>query len=105
MWSAPTLALNETTNGPDSESLHALQLLLEQEVLLETFAEETTAKRKSEDAQTSRENLETRGEINRIVEGAVSRRVRREREGRERSTYCPSHPPPATSSANRTHRR
>jgi rabenosyn-5 len=77
------LALNETTIDPDSELAHALQPLLEQEALLETFVQEAAAKRKFEDAQTLRENLrEIRGEIDRIVANAEREQARGKGKGR-----------------------
>lgn len=52
----------------DSETAHALQPLLEQEALLESFVEEAKARRKFEDAKTLKTNLtEIRAEIDRIV--------------------------------------
>jgi len=81
--STPTLALNETTIDPDSELAHALQPLLEQEALLETFVQEATARRRFEDAQTLRENLkEIRGEIDRIVANAEREQARGKGKGR-----------------------
>ena len=56
---------------PDSELAQALQPLLEQEALLESFVEEATAHRKFEDARTLKANLaEIRSEIDRIVANA-----------------------------------
>ncbi|TCD63295.1 carboxypeptidase Y-deficient [Steccherinum ochraceum] len=53
---------------PDSEVAHALQPLLEQEALLESFVEEAKAHRKFEDAKTLKANLaEIRVEIDRIL--------------------------------------
>jgi len=84
--STSTLALNETTIDPDSELAHALQPLLEQEALLETFVHEATAKRKFEDAQILRENLkEIRGEIDRIVANAEREQVRGKGKGKGRT--------------------
>lgn len=52
----------------DSQLAHALQPLLEQEALLESFIEEAIARRKFEDAKTLKTNLkEIRIEINRIM--------------------------------------
>lgn len=54
----------------DSALAHTLQPLLEQEALLETYAEEAMQQRKFEDAQSLRTNLdEIRAEINRIAKG------------------------------------
>ncbi|EJD02379.1 uncharacterized protein FOMMEDRAFT_168848 [Fomitiporia mediterranea MF3/22] len=56
---------------PDSELAQALQPLLEQEALLESFVEEATAHRKFEDARTLKANLaEIRAEIDRILANA-----------------------------------
>ncbi|THH31159.1 hypothetical protein EUX98_g3037 [Antrodiella citrinella] len=56
---------------PDSEIAHALQPLLEQEALLESFVEEAKAHRKFEDAKTLKANLaEIRVEIDRIMANA-----------------------------------
>lgn len=56
---------------PDSATMHALQPLLEQEALLESFVEEAKARRKFEDARTLKKNLgEIRAEIDRMVGGA-----------------------------------
>ena len=56
---------------PDSKFAHALQPLLEQEALLESFVEEAKAHRKFEDAKTLKSNLhEIRAEINKIVANA-----------------------------------
>ncbi|KAI5117662.1 hypothetical protein M0805_008892 [Coniferiporia weirii] len=58
---------------PDSELARALQPLLEQEALLESFIEEARAHRKFEDVQTLRTNLsEIRAEIDRVVVRAES---------------------------------
>ena len=55
----------------DSATMHALQPLLEQEALLESFIEEAKARRKFEDARTLKKNLgEIRAEIDRIVGSA-----------------------------------
>jgi len=60
------------TIDPDSETAHALQPLLEQEALLESFVEEAKARRKFEDAKTLKANLsEIRAEINRIADAGV----------------------------------
>jgi rabenosyn-5 len=54
----------------DSELAHALQPLLEQEALIESFVEEARAQRKFEDARTLKANLgEIRTEIERIAQG------------------------------------
>ena len=54
-----------------SATMHALQPLLEQEALLESFVEEAKARRKFEDARTLKKNLgEIRAEIDRIVGSA-----------------------------------
>ncbi|KAI0273712.1 FYVE zinc finger-domain-containing protein, partial [Gloeopeniophorella convolvens] len=56
---------------PQSELAHALQPLLEQEALLESFVEEAKAHRKFEDAKTLKVNLhEIRAEIDRLVANA-----------------------------------
>lgn len=56
---------------PDSELAHALQPLLEQEALLESFIEEAKTHRKFEDTKTLKANLaEIRGEIERIAANA-----------------------------------
>ena len=56
------------TIDPDSELAHALQPLLEQEALLESFIEEAKAHRKFEDAKTLQTNLaEIRNEIDRVL--------------------------------------
>ncbi|KNZ74771.1 Vacuolar segregation protein PEP7 [Termitomyces sp. J132] len=56
---------------PDSEMAMALQPLLEQEALLESFVEEAKAHRKFEDVKTLKTNLqEIRMEIDRIVVNA-----------------------------------
>lgn len=53
---------------PDSEVMLALQPLLEQEALLESFVEEAKAQRKFEDVKTLRTNLaEIRAEIEKIL--------------------------------------
>lgn len=63
---------------PDSELALALQPLLEQEALLESFIEEAKAHRKFEDAKTLKINLgEIRAEIDRIVAGADAGTVER----------------------------
>ncbi|KAF8842514.1 hypothetical protein BDN67DRAFT_899109 [Paxillus ammoniavirescens] len=57
---------------PDSELARALQPLLEQEALLESFVGEATAQRKFEDAKTLKENLkEIRVEIDRMLENGT----------------------------------
>ena len=54
---------------PDSELAHALQPLLEQEALLESFVGEAMAHRKFEDVKTLKANLrEIRAEIDRMLE-------------------------------------
>ncbi|KAF8132605.1 hypothetical protein EV363DRAFT_1398197 [Boletus edulis] len=54
---------------PDSELAHALQPLLEQEALLESFVGEAMAHRKFEDAKTLKANLkEIRTEIDRMLQ-------------------------------------
>ena len=81
--SVPTLTLNETTLDPDSELAHALQPLLEQEASVEAFVQEATAKRKFEDAQTLRENLnEIGGETDRIVANPEREQARGREKGR-----------------------
>jgi hypothetical protein len=61
----------DTTIDPDSELAYALQPLSEQEALLETFVQEAKARRKFEDAQTLKANLEElRAEIDRILVNA-----------------------------------
>ncbi|KIK95737.1 hypothetical protein PAXRUDRAFT_826719 [Paxillus rubicundulus Ve08.2h10] len=57
---------------PDSELARALQPLLEQEALLESFVGEATAHRKFEDAKTLKENLkEIRAEIDKMLENGT----------------------------------
>ncbi|KAG9318201.1 FYVE zinc finger-domain-containing protein [Chiua virens] len=57
---------------PESELAHALQPLLEQEALLESFVGEAMAHRKFEDAKTLKANLrEIRAEIERMVENGA----------------------------------
>ena len=59
---------------PDSEVAHALQPLLEQEALLESFVEEAKAHRKFEDVKTLKSNLaEIRAEIDRVLANAEGR--------------------------------
>lgn len=73
--SAPPLSVsisNGSSPGDDSSlRIHsALQPLLEQESLLESYVAEATAARKFEDAKTLRGNLrEIRGEIERLMKG------------------------------------
>lgn len=56
---------------PDSAIAHALQPLLEQEALLESFVEEANAHRKFEDAKILKTNLqEIKTEIDRIMANA-----------------------------------
>lgn len=58
---------------PDSELAYALQPLLEQEALLESFVGEAMAHRKFEDAKTLKANLaEIRLEIDRMLSGGTS---------------------------------
>ncbi|KAJ7118724.1 FYVE zinc finger-domain-containing protein [Mycena epipterygia] len=67
---------------PSSATAIALQPLLEQEALLETFVEEAKAQRKFEDAKTLRVNLgEIREEIERVLaaEGLKGKRARKRR--------------------------
>ncbi|KAJ6606468.1 FYVE zinc finger-domain-containing protein [Mycena vulgaris] len=67
---------------PSSATAIALQPLLEQEALLETFVEEAKAQRKFEDAKTLRVNLgEIREEIERVLaaEGLKGKRARKGR--------------------------
>ncbi|KAF8130455.1 FYVE zinc finger-domain-containing protein [Mycena galopus ATCC 62051] len=67
---------------PTSATALALQPLLEQEALLETFVEEAKAQRKFEDAKTLRVNLgEIREEIERVLaaEGMKGKRARKGR--------------------------
>jgi rabenosyn-5 len=53
---------------PESKLAHALQPLLEQEALLESFIEEAKTHRKFEDAKSLKSNLyEIRTEIDKIV--------------------------------------
>ena len=55
---------------PDSAVAYALQPLLEQETLLESFVEEAQAQRKFEDVKTLKMNLaEIRQEIEKILSG------------------------------------
>lgn len=62
--------LSAITVDPDSALAHALQPLLEQETLLESFIDEAQAQRKFEDVKTLRVNLaEIRQEIERILDG------------------------------------
>jgi hypothetical protein len=67
---------------PTSATALALQPLLEQEALLETFVEEAKAQRKFEDAKTLRVNLgEIREEIERVLaaDGLKGKRARKGR--------------------------
>lgn len=58
---------------PDSELAHALQPLLEQEALLESFVGEAMAHRKFEDAKTLKANLkEIRAEIDRMLQNQAA---------------------------------
>ncbi|KAL1729263.1 FYVE zinc finger-domain-containing protein, partial [Schizophyllum commune] len=60
---------------PDSDVARALQPLLEQEALIESFVEEAKAHRKFEDVKTLKANLaEIRGEIERILANANAHR-------------------------------
>jgi rabenosyn-5 len=68
--SRPTSGVDIPGVDPDSEVALALQPLLEQEALLESFVEEATAHRKFEDVKTLKMNLgEIRSEIERILRG------------------------------------
>jgi len=70
---------NEDLIDPSSATALALQPLLEQEALLETYVEEAKAQRKFEDAKTLRTNLgEIREEIERVLaaEGLKGKRGR-----------------------------
>ncbi|KAI0797615.1 FYVE zinc finger-domain-containing protein [Abortiporus biennis] len=84
MTSKPTTpeAVNGPLIDPDSDVAHALQPLLEQEALLETFVDEAKAHRKFEDAKTLKANLaEIRAEIDRILVNADASRGRAGRGG------------------------
>ncbi|KAJ7915478.1 hypothetical protein B0H13DRAFT_2231863 [Mycena leptocephala] len=75
-------AAASTFIDPTSATALALQPLLEQEALLETFVEEAKAQRKFEDAKTLRVNLgEIREEIERVLaaEGLKGKRARKGR--------------------------
>ncbi|KAF9483871.1 FYVE-domain-containing protein [Pholiota conissans] len=62
--------VTSTYVDPDSAVAHALQPLLEQETLLESFVEEAQAQRKFEDVKTLKMNLaEIRQEIEKILSG------------------------------------
>lgn len=62
--------IGEPGIDPDSELAQALQPLLEQEALLETFVEEAMAQRKFEDVKTLKANLhEIRSEIEKMLDG------------------------------------
>ncbi|KAF9234027.1 FYVE-domain-containing protein [Melanogaster broomeanus] len=62
---------------PDSDLAHALQPLLEQEALLESFVGEAMAHRKFEDVKTLKANLkEIRVEIDRMLENGSGSRSR-----------------------------
>lgn len=66
-----TTSQDEHKVDPDSEMAMALQPLLEQEALLESFVEEAKAHRKFEDVKALKTNLqEIRAEIDRIVANA-----------------------------------
>ncbi|KAG6814292.1 hypothetical protein H0H92_013417 [Tricholoma furcatifolium] len=70
----PTPAAEEAREAdPDSELALALQPLLEQEALLESFVEEAKAHRKFEDVKTLKANLgEIRAEIEKLVANSSS---------------------------------
>lgn len=73
---------NASFIDPSSTTAIALQPLLEQEALLETFVEEAKAQRKFEDAKTLRVNLgEIREEIERVL-AADGHNGKRARKGR-----------------------
>ncbi|KAJ6500536.1 FYVE zinc finger-domain-containing protein [Mycena sanguinolenta] len=82
---ASTVALDDDDADfidPTSATALALQPLLEQEALLETFVEEAKAQRKFEDAKTLRVNLgEIREEIERVLaaDGLTGKRTRKRR--------------------------
>ena len=60
-----------TVVDPDSQVAHALQPLLEQEALVESFIEVAKSQRRFEDVKTLKVNLqEIRTEIERIVSAA-----------------------------------
>lgn len=62
--------IKEPDIDSDSELAQALQPLLEQEALLETFVEEAMVQRKFEDVKTLKANLhEIRKEIQRMLDG------------------------------------
>jgi len=70
--SKSTSPQSKTIDGPiidpESELAHAIQPLLEQEALLESFIEEAKAHRKFEDAKSLKSNLhEIQAEIDKIV--------------------------------------
>ncbi|KAH7908589.1 FYVE zinc finger-domain-containing protein [Hygrophoropsis aurantiaca] len=66
--SSPSPSAGPAQIDPDSALAHALQPLLEQEALLESFVEEAMTRRKFEDAKTLKTNLgEIRGEIERVM--------------------------------------
>jgi len=70
--STSTSPQTKTIDGPiidpDSKLAHALQPLLEQEALLESFIEEAKTHRKFEDAKSLKSNLhEIQAEIDKIV--------------------------------------
>ncbi|KAI0082788.1 hypothetical protein K474DRAFT_1654961 [Panus rudis PR-1116 ss-1] len=70
----PAPSNNAQLVDPDSEIAHALQPLLEQEALLESFVEEAKAHRKFEDVKTLKANLtEIRAEIDRMLANAEDR--------------------------------
>ncbi|KAF7295356.1 FYVE-type domain-containing protein [Mycena indigotica] len=82
--SATPVAVEEEEDliDPSSATALALQPLLEQEALLETYVEEAKAQRKFEDAKTLRVNLgEIRAEIERLLaaEGLKGRKVKKAR--------------------------
>ncbi|KAH9981221.1 FYVE zinc finger-domain-containing protein [Lactifluus volemus] len=69
--SSQTTPIDSPVIDLDSKLAHALQPLLEQEALLESFVEEAKAHRKFEDARTLKSNLhEIRAEIDKLVVSA-----------------------------------
>ncbi|KAL4075401.1 FYVE zinc finger-domain-containing protein [Scleroderma yunnanense] len=72
---APPITDSAPIVDPDSELAYALQPLLEQEALLESFVGEAMAHRKFEDAKTLKANLvEIRAEIDRMLSTGSDRR-------------------------------
>jgi rabenosyn-5 len=66
--SPQTKTINGPIIDPDSKLAHALQPLLKQEALLESFIEEAKTHRKFEDAKSLKSNLfEIQAEIDKIV--------------------------------------